>query len=209
MTHIIKSRSKIIRRLGILPGLTQKITNEQSKTPGQHGKSTNANKLYSLISEDFKIRLNEKQKLKFNYNIRDKQLFAYYKKAKKAKESTSNLLLNNLEMRFDSIVYRLGFTLTIPEARQLITHGHILLNNKIKTIPSIICKKNDIISISDNILIRTKIILNLNKINNNSICPSYLFIDKIALIGKILNKLNRSELLLDVKDLKVIEYYSK
>ena len=95
----------------------------------------------------FAIRLIEKQKLRYNFGISDHQFFTYVKRAQKMPGSTGENLLKLLEMRFDSIVYRLKLAPTITSARQLITHGHFLINKKKVNIPSYQCKINDEISI--------------------------------------------------------------
>jgi len=144
-------RVKIIRRLGILPGLTRKIYKIRKKTPGEAGEDIR--KLHSkrsTLKTDYKNCLLEKQKLRFNYGITEKQLYTYYNTAKKSKYLTGTILLELLESRLDTVVFRLGYTQTISSARQLINHKHVLINNKIISIPSFICKPNDIISISVN-----------------------------------------------------------
>ena len=133
-------RLRIIRKLGELPGLTSKSSPRQSP-PGQHG--TSVKKL-----SQYGIRLQEKQKLRFNYGITESQLIRYVRKARKLKGSTGEILLQLLEMRLDNIVFRLGIAPTIAAARQLIGHGHIVLNNEKVTIPSYDCKINDTISVS-------------------------------------------------------------
>lgn len=142
---------KIIRRLGILPGLTRKIYKLRKKTPGEAGEDIRKlhNKRFTLKT-DYKNCLIEKQKLRFNYGITEKQLYAYYSLAKKSKHLTGIALLELLESRLDTIIFRLGYAQTISSARQLINHKHILINNRVISIPSFICKPNDKISISVN-----------------------------------------------------------
>lgn len=141
-------RVKIIRRLGLLPGLTAKIS-RKSKTPGQHGKLLYNKIKRTTLSDDYKQRLLEKQKVRFNYGVNEKQLVAYYKKAKNKKGTTGTILFQFLESRLDCLVYRLGFAATILAARQLINHRHILVNNKIINIPSFLCCPNDIIGVKN------------------------------------------------------------
>jgi len=148
MVRYIGPRVKIIRRLGLLPGLTRKNPKSKTKTPGQHGKRlVKRAQSRSSLSDDYGMRLLEKQKLRFNYGVTEKQLVAYYREAKRKKGSTGNFLLELLEKRLDCIVFRLGFAPTIPAARQLVNHGHIQVNNRKVTIASFHCKKNDTISI--------------------------------------------------------------
>ena len=109
----------------------------------------------------------EKQKLRFNYGVTEKQLVAYYNEAKRRNGSTGSLLLEILEARLDCVVYRLGFASTIPAARQIINHGHVLVNNRLVDIASFVCKKGDLISIRDKATSRNllKIIFKFNNRN--------------------------------------------
>jgi ATP synthase F1 epsilon subunit len=116
------ARLRVIRRLGRLPALTKKIPKRNTR-PGQHGASRK--KL-----TQFSYRLIEKQKLRFYYGISEKQLVRYIKTVQIAKGPTGQILLQKLERRLDNIIYRLGWAPTLPAARQLVTHGHILVNQK-------------------------------------------------------------------------------
>jgi len=115
-------RLKVYRKLGELPGLTRKTSKKMTR-PGEHGQK-------SKKPSEYALRLEEKQKLRFNYNINEKQLLRYVKIAKKAQGPTGSILLQILEMRLDNTIFRLGLAPTIPAARQLVSHGHILVNNK-------------------------------------------------------------------------------
>ena len=141
MVRYTGPRIRIIRRLGLLPGLTRKSTKNRTKTPGQHGKIMFTKTKRSSLSDDYRERLFEKQKLRSNYGVTEKQLISYFKEAKRKSGATGTVLLELLESRLDCVVYRLGFASTIPAARQIVNHGHILVNNKSLRIPSFICKK--------------------------------------------------------------------
>ena len=228
MGRYIGPRLRIIRRLGLLPGLTRKNTKNRTKTPGQHGKLIFTKSKRSSLSDDYRERLLEKQKLRFNYGISEKQLVAYYHEAKRRQGSTGTCLLELLESRLDCIIYRLGFAATIPAARQIVNHGHILVNNKKVNIPSFLCKPNDNISIkeksqskkliADNFEIqqqRRKLIqsrmkkINLTKSRFHSLLPKHLEIDQNLLIGKIISPIKRRDVLIKINELKVVEYYSR
>ena len=133
---------RITRRLGELPGLTRKTTKRNSR-PGQHGDQPRK-------PSEYAIRLEEKQKLKFNYGITEKQLLRYVKDARRIKGSTGEALLQLLEMRLDNIVFRLGMAPTIPAARQLVSHGHICIGGKRVSIPSYQCQAGESITIRPN-----------------------------------------------------------
>lgn len=228
MVRYIGPRIRIIRRLGLLPGLTRKNVKNRTKTPGQHGKLMFTRTKRSSLSDDYKIRLLEKQKLRFNYGVTEGQLIAYYKQAKKGKGSTGTNLLQLLEARLDCVVYRLGFASTIPAARQLVNHGHILVNETLVTIPSFICKNDDLISvrkkekskllISNNLELqqqKRKLIqrrmkrINLTKSRFQSLLPSHLEVDTDTLTGKFIMPVKRKDVLLRINELKVVEYYSR
>merc|ERR1712054_633360 len=141
MARYTGAKLRITRRLGDLPGLTSK-TSKLNKRPGQHG--ANQKKL-----TQYAIRLEEKQKLRFNYGISEKQLMNYVRQAKRIKGATGNILLQLLEIRLDSVVFRLGMAPTIAAARQIVGHKHVTINNSCVSIPSYQCKPGDVISIKD------------------------------------------------------------
>jgi len=228
MVRYTGPRLKIIRRLGLLPGLTRKSVKNRTKTPGQHGKFLLTKSKRSSLSDDYKERLLEKQKLRFNYGVTEKQLIAYYHESKRRKGATGTILLELLEGRLDCIIYRLGFAKTIPAARQIVNHGHILVNNRLINIPSFLCLKGDKISIKqrpqsqklifdnfENQQQKRKLIkrrmkrVNLLRSKFQSLLPSHLDIDNEALIGKILSPVKRKDVLLRINELKVVEYYSR
>jgi hypothetical protein len=106
-------RLRVTRRLGDLPGLTRKSA-RRAYPPGQHGQARKKKSEYC-------VRLEEKQKLRFNYGLSEKQLRRYVQKARRAAGSTGLVLLQLLEMRLDNTVFRMGMAPTIPGARQLVT----------------------------------------------------------------------------------------
>lgn len=193
---------RITRRLGKLPGLTQK-TSKKSARPGQHGVSEGKKK-----TTEYGIRLEEKQKLKFNYGISESQLYHYIKEARRRKGVTGLILLQLLEMRLDTICFSLGFAPTIAGARQLVNHGHITVNNKVVDIPSFQCQINDIIGVKPKSTSKNIIDTNL-KTRNFIDTPTHLTLDKEKLEGIVKNYCDRNELLLELNELLVIEYYSR
>jgi small subunit ribosomal protein S4 len=228
MVKYIGPKIKIARRLGEVPGLVMKQVKNRKKTPGQHGILLHGKAKRSSLSDDYKNCLIEKQKLRFNYGITEKQLRSYYDLAKKSKGSTGTLLLELLEARLDCIVYRLGFASTIPYARQLVNHGHVCVNNKRVTIPSFICKNGDTISITpkyisqdivganiENQKQKRSLILerlsHLNLFNSrfNTQLPTHLELNSKELKGKFLCAVKRKDVLVKVNELKVVEYYSR
>ena len=194
---------RITRRLGKLPGLTQK-TSKKTARPGQHGKTLDGKKK----TTEYGIRLEEKQKLKFNYGISESQLYHYIKEARRRNGVTGLILLQLLEMRLDTICFSMGFASTIAGARQLVNHGHITVNNKVVDIPSFQCQVTDIIGVKIKSTSQNLIKNNL-KLGNSISRPNHLEWDDLKLEGRIKNYCLRSELLLDLNELLVIEYYSR
>jgi len=195
MSRYLNARIRIVRRLGPLPGLTKKTTT-RNRYPGEHDKKPGA-------SSEYAIRLEEKQKLKYNYGISERQLYNYIKKARRMNGSTGILLLQLLEMRLDNIVFRLGLSSTIPESRQLINHGHIIVNGKMVSIPSFQCKKGDLIEVKQ----KSKSIINEGL--SLSSLPKFLEFNKESLKGQIKYVIPREEVGLNINELLVVEYYSR
>jgi small subunit ribosomal protein S4 len=195
---------RITRRLGVLPGLTQKKSKKTDR-PGQHGKNLGDGKKKTT---EYGLRLEEKQKLKFNYGLSENQLYHYIKEARRRNGVTGLILLQLLEMRLDTICFSLGFAPTIAAARQLVNHGHITVNNKVVDIPSFQCQINDIVSIKQKSTSKNLIENNL-KITNLIDPPTHLSFDQSKLQATVKNYCDRSELLLDLNELLVIEYYSR
>ncbi len=194
---------KISRRLGSLPGLTTKKSKKLNR-PGKDGNSTDTSKKLT----EYGIRLEEKQKLKFNYGLTESQLFRYVKEARRRRGVTGLILLQLLEMRLDTLCFTLGFASTIAQARQLVNHGHITVNNKVINIPSFQCRLNDIISVKERAT--SKNLVNANLKNNlRSEVPSNLKFDANSLEAKVLDYCNRDDIQLQLDELLVIEYYSR
>jgi len=196
-------RLRIKRRLGVLPGLTKKPSN--NIRPGQHGRVNIEN---NKKPTEYGIRLEEKQKLRFNYGLTESQLYKYIREARRRNGVTGLILLQLLEMRLDTICYNLGFASTIVQARQLVNHGHIMINNKIVNIPSFQCRLNDVISIKQKS--NSKNLIKSNLINNKGLnLSSHLKFDETKLEATILDYCDRDDINLDIKELLVIEYYSR
>ena len=142
MTKIVKSKYKISRRLGdSLWGSAKDPYNKRNYPPGQHGLTGQRKKTAHGV------QLNAKQKLKGYYNLGEKQFKNLYLKAKKHVGNTNETLINLLERRLDTIVYRFNLAPTIFAARQLVSHKHILVNGKVLNIPSYLVKDNDVVEL--------------------------------------------------------------
>ena len=195
---------KINRRLGTLPGLTTKKSNKINR-PGKDG---NANADTGKKLTEYGVRLEEKQKLKFNYGLTENQLFRYVKEARRRQGVTGLILLQLLEMRLDTICFTLGFAKSIAQARQLVNHGHITVNKKVVNIPSFQCRLNDIIGVKEKSSSKTLIETNI-KNNQISNVPAHLKFDSSQLQATVLDYCDRDDILLQLDELLVIEHYSR
>lgn len=193
-------RLRICRRLGELPGLSRKNSKKQAP-PGEHGTKIRKPSEYAL-------RLEEKQKLRFNYGINEKQLLGYIKIAKKVQGSTGQVLLQLLEMRLDNTIFRLGMAPTIPAARQLVNHGHILVNNIAVSIASYQCRPGDFITIKNQINSKNLIKKYLSFPGLANV-PSHLELDSSNFTGKVNGVIEREWVALQLNELLVVEYYSR
>jgi small subunit ribosomal protein S4 len=195
---------RITRRLGTLPGLTTKKSNKINRA----GKDGNANADTGKKLTEYGVRLEEKQKLKYNYGLTENQLYRYVKEARRRRGVTGLILLQLLEMRLDTLCFALGFGKTIAQARQLVNHGHITINNKVVSIPSFQCRLNDTISVKNQSSSKTLVENNL-KNNQVSQIPNHLKFDSSKLEATILDYCDRNDISLQLDELLVIEYYSR
>jgi small subunit ribosomal protein S4 len=200
MARYTGAKLRITRRLGDLPGLTSKKGHLTAR-PGQHGATQKKLTQYA-------IRLEEKQKIRFNYGLSEKQLMNYIKQAKKIKGATGTILLQLLEMRLDNLVFRLGLAPTIAAARQLVNHGHIMVNQLPVSIPSYQCHPGDKVSVKDNTTSK-RLVNNYLESPTLSNIPQHLEFDKKGLTAKILGIIDREWVALKLNELFVIEYYSR
>jgi len=169
--------------------------------PGMHGRTR------QKISE-YGLRLREKQKMRFMYGLREEQFRRYYDIASKSKGVTGDTLLQLLETRLDNVVYRLGFATTRAQARQFVSHGHIVVNGKRVNIPSYRLKNGDLVSVKEKS--RDFIKNNLEGFNGGVI-PNWLSVDSTNLAGQVLTLPVREEIDTAnfIKDNLVVEFYSK
>nr|YP_010449920.1 ribosomal protein S4 [Strychnos nux-vomica]UTU96633.1 ribosomal protein S4 [Strychnos nux-vomica] len=192
-------RFKKIRRLGALPGLT-------NKRPRAGNDLRNQSRLGK--KSQYRIRLEEKQKLRFHYGLTERQLLKYVRIAGKAKGSTGQVLLQLLEMRLDNILFRLGMASTIPAARQLVNHRHILVNGRIVDIPSYRCKPRDIITAKDKQKSRALIQKSLDSSPHEEL-PSHLILQPFQYKGLVNQIIDSNWVGLKINELLVVEYYSR
>jgi|UniRef100_A0A2S1FY61 small subunit ribosomal protein S4 len=192
-------RFKKIRRLGALPGLTSKKPRSASDLRNQSRSGKRS---------QYRIRLEEKQKLRFHYGLTERQLLRYVRIAGKANGSTGQVLLQLLEMRLDNILFRLGMASTIPGARQLVNHGHILVNGRLVDIPSYRCKPRDIITTKDKQRSRA-LIQNHMDSSSNAELPKHLTLHSLQYKGVVNQIIDSKWVGLKINELLIVEYYSR
>lgn len=186
------------RRLGVTLGLKSKPSKRIEIPPGQHGRKSKRS------PSDYALHLAEKQKLKWTYDLSERQLKNYYQKAIGSKGKTGEKLLQFIETRLDNSVFRLGFTATRAAARQLITHGHVRVNGKKVNIPSYLVRPGETIGLTEKGL-EIPTVKELLKEKKET--PPWL--KRQGPIGKVEDIPTRDQIPLDINENLVIEFYSR
>nr|YP_003934312.1 ribosomal protein S4 [Monsonia speciosa]ACH47262.1 ribosomal protein S4 [Monsonia speciosa]ADJ66447.1 ribosomal protein S4 [Monsonia speciosa] len=206
MSHYRGPRFKKISRLGALPGLTKR-----SRIPKKNSKSNSRSikpPRSSRKKSQYRIRLEEKQRLRFHYGLTERQLLKYVRIAGKAKGPTGQVLLQLLEMRLDNTLFRLGMASTIPRARQLVNHRHILVNGHVVDIPSYRCKPRDIITAREKEKSRALIQNYLDAAPRKAL-PKHLTTHRRQYKGLVNQIIDREWVGLKINEFLVVEYYSR
>ena len=154
----------------------------------------------------YAIHLREKQKLKRMYGLLENQFKNYFKIAERKKGVTGEILLQLLERRLDNVVYRLGVAPSRKAARQLVSHGHVLVNGKKVNIPSYLVDMGDTITLKEK---SKKLTLVENALKEEREIPKWLSFDKKSLQGKVLAIPKREDIPVDIKEELIVELYSK
>ncbi|MDD3428940.1 MAG: 30S ribosomal protein S4 [Oscillospiraceae bacterium] len=173
-------------------------------------KETNRNQKQGMRKKqsEYGLQLNEKQKVKFVYGVMEKQFHMYYEKAAKAEGMTGENLLQLLERRLDNVVYRLGFAKTRREARQLVVHGHFMIDGKRVDIPSFQVKPGMVIAVKEKSRQSVKF-KELAEANLAKTIPAWLEKDKENMSGKVVALPARSDIDFEVAEHLIVELYSK
>lgn len=186
---------KRARTLGIEPGFMG--YDKKSKRNPERGRRKKSN---------YAVQLNEKQKVKFVYGVLEKQFRNTFEKAEKRKGNTGENLLIMLERRFDNVVYRMGFAATRREARQLISHGHFLINGKKANIPSMELNEGDVVSVRAKSTNSPK----FKQLRDMIITtPGWVEIDTDKLEGKVVTLPKRADIDVPIEEHYIVELYSK
>lgn len=175
--------------------------NKREYAPGQHGQGR------KKLSE-YGLQLREKQKAKRYYGVLESQFAHYFELASKKQGVTGENLLQVLESRLDNVVYRLGFALSRAEARQLVVHGHFLVNGKKVNIPSYLVKEGDVVSIKDNSRSLPKIKAILEQTDGKTV-PKWLDLDTNTMQAKVVALAQRDDIDIEIEEHLIVELYSK
>jgi small subunit ribosomal protein S4 len=170
--------------------------------PGQHGQTRRAK-----ISE-YGVQLREKQKIRRTYGLMETQFHNYFEKALKQTGRTGDTLVKLLERRLDNVIYRLGLAPSRKTARQLITHGHFLVNNRPVDIPSYLLKPGDTIQVREKSKKLEILHSSMKRMKDTGMLP-WLSLDKAAMVGTFLDVPARADIPLNADEQLVVELYSK
>ena len=198
MARYLGPKVRLSRRVGApIADIPKHTAKRQLTPPGMHG-------YRGRRLRDYAIRLNEKQKLRYHYSVLEKQFRRYVHLASKRKGNTGEVLLQLLEQRLDNVVRRAGFTRTIWAARQMVVHGHVLVNGRRLDRPSATIDRGDVVTLRPRIH-------NLAKDNMESmaghIVPGWMGVNPAELSIKILSPPTREEIPFDVNTNLIVEFY--
>ncbi len=203
MARYIGPTTKISRRFGVALFGSTKAFERRNFPPGQHGVRAGRKK-----RSDYSIALGEKQKLRFQYGVLEKQFRLYYEEATRRRGVTGTILLQLLEMRLDNICYRLGFGNTRQAARQIVNHGHIYVNGRRVDIPSYQVKPGDTIKVRDNS--RSKqLVMHMLDLTQAATVKDWLTLDREKMEGSVARVPERDEIDPLVNEQLIVELYSR
>jgi small subunit ribosomal protein S4 len=180
-----------------------RILEKRAYPPGDHGKEK---QFRSGRRSDYGLQLNEKQKLSFIYNIRERQLRRYFMKARRQPGNTGANLMALLERRLDNLVYRAGFAPTIWAARQMVNHGHIQVNGGRLNIPSYLVRPGETITIVEKMRRNPHVV---ESIESNAYAPQYLTVDTNSFSAVLTRIPERGEIQVPVDESLVVEFYTR
>ncbi|UPA12271.1 30S ribosomal protein S4 [Borrelia venezuelensis] len=200
------AKGKLIRRFGVNifeQPKYDKLLKKKPNAPGMHGRSRRAK-----ITEYGK-QLIEKQKVKFTYGVSERQLTNIFKESRRQHGVTGDNLLALLERRIDNVVYRAGFAISRAHARQIVSHGIIMLNGRRVTIPSITLRANDIIQVKEKDRLKKLVRSNIEKTSTLRKLPTWIEVNADDLNVKITRPPSRDEIPTLANEQMIVEYYSK
>jgi small subunit ribosomal protein S4 len=171
--------------------------------PGQHGHD------HRPKTVGYGIQLREKQKVKRIYRVLEKQFGNYFNEAEKKKGITGETLLMTLERRLDNVICRLGFAASRDQARQLVTHGHVLVNDKRVNIPSALVKARDVISLRERTKKNQQVLDSVGTVSGRGGIPAWLELDAEGLKGTVVALPKRDDIQMPIDEQLIVELYSK
>jgi small subunit ribosomal protein S4 len=180
-----------------------RILEKRAYPPGDHGKEK---QFRSGRRSDYGLQLNEKQKLSFIYNVREKQLRRYFLAARQIKGNTGANLLSLLERRLDNLVYRAGFAATIWAARQMVNHGHILINGSRVNIPSYSVNPGEVISLVEKMRKNPHVV---ESMESTAYAPQFMSVDVNTASATLMRVPERGEIQIPVDEQLVVEFYTR
>ena len=193
-------KQKIARRFGEPIFGPSKALDRKPYGPGQHGNARRRKE------SEYSVQLKEKQKAKYTYGLLERQFRNLFEKAARKKGVTGENLLQFLEARLDNVVYRLGFARTRRQARQLVTHGHIMVNGRVSGIPSHLMTPGDIIEVRP----KSKNVSTIRDAAEGSRRQfPYIEVDRARLTGKFLDYPQREDIPEQIREQLIVELYSK
>lgn len=196
-------KTRVSRRYGVPIFGSSKALERKNYPPGMHGPRGSRRK-----QSEYAIALGEKQKLRYQYGLLERQFRRIFEKALKKRGVTGETLLQLLETRIDNVVYRLGLANTRSAARQLVSHGHVLVNGRTVNIASYNVKAGDEITIKDKPKSRQLVLRNLDLTQIVPV-PDWLTADRDALRGKVARIPSREEMQPIVNEQLIVELYSR
>jgi small subunit ribosomal protein S4 len=172
--------------------------------PGQHGRTRKAKAKLA----GYGVQLREKQKVKRIYGVLEDQFRGYFEQAERTRGITGVTLLQLLERRLDNVAYRLGFATSRPQARQLVRHGHFIVNGRKVDIPSFSVKVGDVVALRAGSQKNTAVVHALEEVKGRG-TPDWLQLDSAAMSAKISSIPTREQINLPVQEQLIVELYSK
>ncbi len=181
----------------------QRILEKRAYPPGDHGKEK---QFRNGRRSDYGMQLNEKQKLAFIFNVRERQMRRYFMTARRMPGNTGSNLLALLERRLDNMVYRAGFAPTIWAARQYVGHGHVLVNGRRLDIASYSVQDGDEITLVEKMKKNVQVV---DSIESTANPPDYLAVDKKNVAFTFLHTPDRRDIPVPVDEQLIVEYYTR
>jgi small subunit ribosomal protein S4 len=203
MARYTGPKDKISRRFGVAIFGSNKTLEQKNYPPGIHGPKGSRRK-----QSDFAIALAEKQKLRFQYGVLERQFRRYFGIAQRKRGVTGEILLQLLETRLDNVVFRLGFASSRSAARQLVGHGHVLVNGRKCDISSYNVKPGDKVSVKESPKSRGLATRGL-ELTQISAVPDWLVLDRESFCGSISRVPSREEIAPIVNEQLIVELYSR